>query len=180
MQIGKSALKVQEFFGSKICAESGFCYHIISQVEGCGSRQYAVAAMSDIGKGSAMNKCRNMFQSLYQIWLNGILEQSSHSPFRMDIRCCYRFAIISIGYNNAAKPFLQIGYACSQTEYGHNFRGYRNIKAAFSGNPVSLSTKAYNNVTKCTVIHIHDMIPYHLTRINVQHISLFDMIIHHS
>ena len=49
----------------------------------------------------------------------------------------------------------------------------------FSYHTVNLTSKAYYNVTKYTVIHIQTTFPYNLSGINLQFISLLNMIVQH-
>ena len=56
-----TALDVEEFFSTQICAETGFRDAILCHLHGCLGGSYGVTSMSDVSKGTTMYQCRSMF-----------------------------------------------------------------------------------------------------------------------
>ena len=64
---GLAALDVEEFLGAEIGAEAGFGHDIVGELERGGGGEHRIAAMRDIGEGTAMDEGRRAFQRLHQI-----------------------------------------------------------------------------------------------------------------
>ena len=95
--------------------------------------------MGNIGEGTAVDNSRHILQSLYQIGLNSILQESRHSAVSLDLAGGNRVTAVIIGYDNLAQTLLQIVQAISQAQNSHNLGGYRNIKAILTGHAMSLA-----------------------------------------
>ena len=149
-------------------------------MQSCSCCQDRVASVSDIGKRAAVNEGRNMFECLYQVWLQCILHQCGHSALCMNVACSNRFIVIGIADNDSCKSFFHVMDRICQAEDSHNFGSDGNIEAAFSWHAVCMAAETYNDMTENTVIHIHDAIPYNASGINVEFISLLDVIVDHS
>ena len=67
-----AALDIKELLGAKISAKSGFGDHVVGEFErgsGCDNR---VATVCDIGKRTAVDKRRVIFQGLHQVRHEGV------------------------------------------------------------------------------------------------------------
>ena len=70
----KAAFDVEEFFSTEVSTEACFSYGIISHFQSVFCSHYAVAAVSDIGKRTAVNEGRRTFERLYEIRFDCIFE----------------------------------------------------------------------------------------------------------
>ena len=95
--------------------------------------------MSNICKWSAVYKCRRLFQRLYQVWLQSILQKGCSSALCLDISNGNRFVIIGVAYDNACQFFFQVVDILCQTHDRHNLAGYSDFKAVFSWHAVDLA-----------------------------------------
>ena len=124
-----------------------------------------------------------MLQSLNQVRLQGILQKCCHSTLCMKITSCYRFLLwwfsICITNDHSCQSVLQVCDITCKTENCHDLRCYCNIIAVFTRHTVCSSAKTIDHITKLTVIHIHTSSPCNLTWVNVQSISLENMVIDH-
>ena len=101
----------------------------------------------------------------------------------MQVMCCHRFLVcdlaISITNNNLSESFFQICNILREAEDCHDFRSNSDIIAVFSRHTIYPSAKSVCAETELTVIHIHTSLPYNFSWINIQVISLIDMVIDH-
>ena len=146
-QSGHAALYVQELLRSQIRTESGLSDRITAHAHGHLGGHHAVAAMCDIGKGSAMNKGRRPFQCLHQIGLQRILEQGRHSTCRLQVIGRHRTVIIGVGNDDPPQAFLKVMNTAGQTEHRHDFTGHRDIKSILPGYPVGTAAQSVHHET---------------------------------
>ena len=64
-------------------------------------------------------------------------------------------------------------------EDGYDITCYGDIVAVFSRHTISLSAESVYDITKLTVVHIYTTFPGDLSRVNVQSISLEDVVVDH-
>ena len=69
-----TALDIQKLFGTQIGAEARLCYHIVPQPQGGLGGGYAVAAVGDVGEGTAVDDGGSPLQRLGQIGADGVLQ----------------------------------------------------------------------------------------------------------
>ena len=85
LQPTEATLDIQELFSSKISTKACLCHRIIRKLQTCSCRKNGITAMSDIGKRTAVNQYRIMFQCLYHIRFDGILHNHCQSPFNAKV-----------------------------------------------------------------------------------------------
>src|SRR5699024_8184982 len=183
-QTGHPALDIQEFLRAQVRAEACLCDAVVAQPQGHSGSGYRVAAVSDISEGSAVDNGRNMLQSLYQVGLQGILQQRAHSAFRVKVSRGNRFLLrnfsVGISHYQPGQPGLQVRDIVGQAENRHDFGGNSNVVSVLSGSSVASAAQSVHYVPQLTVIHIHTSSPGDLSGVDVQLIALEDMIVDHS
>ena len=107
-QAGLTAFDVEEFLRAQVGAESGFRNGEVRQAQGRAGGHDAVAAVGDVGKGTAVDDGRHMFQCLDQVRFHRIFQQGRHGAGRVQVFRRYRFAVIVISHNNSFQPFFQV------------------------------------------------------------------------
>ena len=135
--------------------------------------------MGNIGKRTAMNQRGSPFQSLHQIWFDGILKEQSQRSGDIQLISHYGPAAAGIGHYNPAQPFFHILQIRSQTQNSHHLRGHGNIKTGLPWYTMGLAPHTYNDMAKSPVIQIHYPLPSNPAHIYIQSISLLDMIVNH-
>ena len=133
--------------------------------------------MSDIGKRSSVNQHGSVLQRLDQIRLHSVFQQGGHGSHRLQIRCCHRFSSIVICHNNPCQTRLQILHVLSQTENGHDLTGNRDDKMILSHKSVQFAPQPCDNIAQHSVIHIHTALPHNLSAVDLQFISLLNMVV---
>ena len=95
-----AAFDVEKFFcsevGAEACLRNGIVTHFKSQLR-C---HYRITAVSNVGKGAAVNKCGRSFECLNKIRLDCILQKGSHRTLRVEITCGYGLVIIGVTDDN--------------------------------------------------------------------------------
>ena len=107
-ETGDTALDVEELLRTEIGGETRFRDHIIRQLQSRAGGGDGVAAMGDVGKGTAVNKSGSPLQRLDKVRLNGILQQRGHGAFRLQIVSGDRCAAIGVADDDAGETCLQI------------------------------------------------------------------------
>ena len=102
----------------------------------------------------------------------------------MQVTSGYRFLLsyfsVGISDDDLGKSFFQICDVACQTQNCHNLRCYGDVIAVFSRHSVCSSAKAVYNASKLTVIHIYASFPGDLSRIDIQSVSLENVVVDHS
>ena len=76
LQTCLAAFDVIELLCTEICTESCLCNSIVAILKSSSCSHDGIAAMSNVGKRTAMNKCRCTLCCLNQIWLQSIEKES--------------------------------------------------------------------------------------------------------
>ena len=178
-QAGITAFDIKEFFRTKVSAEACLGDSIISQLQAGLSCHNAVAAMGNISERTAVDDCRYVFQSLYQVRLNGILQQSCHCALSLNLACGNRVAVVIVSNDNFCQTLLEVMQAACQAKNSHNLGSNGNVKAVLTRYAVSLAAQAYYDVAQLAVVHIYNTLPRNTARVNVQSVALLDMVVQH-
>ena len=97
----------------------------------------------------------------------------------MDIADGNRLAVIGVGNNHSAQALFKVIDAGSKAEYSHDLGSNGNIKAVLSWHAICNAAKAVNNVSELAIIHVNAALPHNTTWINVETVTLLDMVIQH-
>ena len=101
-----TAFDVEEFFCAQVSAESGFRNGEVCQPQGRAGGHNAVAAVGDVGKGTAVDDGRHVFQGLYQVRFYRILQQGRHGAGCVQVFRRYGLSVIVIGNYDLFQPFF--------------------------------------------------------------------------
>ena len=121
-----------------------------------------------------------MLQSLNQIWFHCIFQQSAHCAFCFQLSCCNRFFLIGVAYYDVAQTFFQIVQIFCQTENSHNFGSYGDIVTVFTRSTVDSAAQTVGHEAQLSVIHIHAAFPGNTAWVDVQSVTLIDVVVQHS
>ena len=135
--------------------------------------------MGDISERSAVNNSRCVFQCLYQVRFNGILQEQCHRTGRLQVAGGYRFTLAVVRNHHSGQARLQIIDVRCQAQDCHDFGSHGNIESALPHHAVALLSQADDDVAQGTVVHIHHALPHDFLRYDIQRISLMDVVIQH-
>ena len=172
-----AALDVHELFSTQVGAEACLGDAVVCQLQGQLGGTHRVAAVGDVGKGTAVHQGRGVLQGLDQVGLDGVLEQGSHRTFSLEIPAVDRISGIGIGHQNIAQTLLEVGQVRSQAEDRHHLTGYGDLEAIFSGGAVCLAAQTDDGVAQGTVVHIQAALEENTAGVDAQYIALLDMVV---
>ena len=98
------AFYIQKLLRAQIRAEARLCDGVVPQTQRHAGGQHGVAAVGDIGKGTAVDKGRGALQRLGKVWINGFLQKHGHGAHRLQIGGGYGLSGFCIGHHHAGKP----------------------------------------------------------------------------
>ena len=81
-QAGVAALDVEELLGAQVGGEAGFGHHVVGQLEAQLGGLHRVAAVGDVGEGTAVDDGGRVLEGLHQVGHEGVLEQDGHGARR--------------------------------------------------------------------------------------------------
>ncbi|CCY96953.1 uncharacterized protein BN514_01331 [Ruminococcus sp. CAG:17] len=178
-----TALDIQELLSTKVSTKTSLCDGIICKLHSHLCSGYGVTSVSDVCEWSAMNNGWNMLQCLNKVWFQGIFQKCCHSTLCMKISCCYRFLLgnfaIGVSDDDSGKSLFQIFDITCQTENCHDLRCYGDVVTVLTRHTVCSSAKSVYYITKLTVVHVNASSPGDLSRVDVQLITLEDMVVDH-
>ena len=123
--------------------------------------------MGDIGKWSAMDENRIVFQCLYKIRLESFLHDNCSSTVCLDVFDGDWFVIIGVCDNASGNALLEVVEVFGKTQDGHDFTCHSDDKAVFAFHTVCLLILGNRNGTQRAVVHIHASFPDNLSWINI-------------
>ena len=101
-----TALYIEELLCTEITAEACLRDSIFSELKRKLCCSYAITAVSDIRKRTAVDYCRRVFECLYKVGVYCVFQQSCHSSYRFDIRSVYGLSVIGIRYKYSSQSCL--------------------------------------------------------------------------
>ena len=175
----RPALDVQELFRAQVAAEARLGDHIIRQGQGHAGGDDGIAAVGDIGEGTAVHQRRRAFQGLHQIGLHRVLEQGAHGPGGLEILGGDGGSFKGITHHDALQPLLQVGKVVCQAEHRHDFAGHGDIEAVFPGRAVAAAAQTVHHIAQLPVVHVHAALPGNPPGIDSQGVALMNVIVQH-
>ena len=123
LQAGHPALDVQELLCTQVCAEASLRDGVVRQSHGDLGGSDGVAAVCDVGEGTAMYESGGMFQSLNQVGLQSVLQEGSHSALGLQIASRDGLALPGVAHNQTGQTGLQVIDIGSQAQNSHDLGG---------------------------------------------------------
>ena len=105
---GETALDVHELFSAEVGTETGFRNGDVAHLHGQFRGDDGVAAVGDVGKGTAVNEGRRMFDGLDQVRFDGIFHEDGHSPFDTELTGRNQISVQVISYGDVPHPLLEV------------------------------------------------------------------------
>ena len=135
--------------------------------------------MGDIGKGSAVDDRRVVFQRLHQVGLEGVLEQHGHGAVGFQVARGDGFLVLGITDDNVAEPFSQVFHRGREAEDRHDFRSHNNVEAVLARVTVGRAAERAGDVAQGTVVHVHHALPGDAAHVDVQFVAVVDVVVQH-
>ena len=174
-----AALDVEELLGTQIGTEAGLGNGNIAKTHSHTRGHDGVAAVGDIGEGTAVDKRGRTLERLHQIGLERILEQCGHGTLGLKVAGTDGLAGKAIADDNLAQAFLEVADARRQAQNCHDLGGDGDIEAVLARHALGLTANAVDDVAQLTVVHIDDALPSDALNVNTELIALLDVVVEH-
>ena len=171
---------VHEFFAAQVGAEPCLGHHVIRQFQRTTRSNDRVGAVSDVGKGAAVDKSGRVFNGLNQVGPDRVLEQSRHGTVDIEVADIDGFFVEGIGAQDVSQPPLEIRQVGRQTEDRHDLRGHGDLETALPRDAVNRAAQTDDDVAQGAIVHIQDTLPDNAPRIDIEGIALMDVVVDHS
>ncbi|CAN4037168.1 Transcriptional activator FtrB, partial [Dysosmobacter welbionis] len=179
LQPRHAALDVQKLLRPQIRAEARFRDGIVPQLQSHPGGGDGVAAVGDVGKGSAVDQGRSMLQRLNQIGLQSVLQQGRHGAGRLQVGSSHRGVIIGVAHHDPPQTGFQIRDVRCQTQHGHDLAGHGDIKSVLPGHTLHPAPQAIHDAAQLPVVHIHTPPPRNPLDVDPQGVTLLDVVVQH-
>ena len=176
---GVAALDIQKLLCAQISTKACFSDGIVGQRKAQLGSQHAVAAVGDVGKGTAVDDGGVVFQRLYKVRVQRVLQQGGHGTGSTDLTGSDGLAVVGVGAYDLGKTLLQIGNAGGKAENCHHLAGNGDIKAVLAGGAVHLAAQTVHDEPQLAVVHVHAALPCDAAGVDVQRVALLDAVVDH-
>ena len=176
---GVAALDIQKLLCAQIGTETGLSDGIVGQRKAQLGSQHAVAAVGDVGKGTAVDDGGVVLEGLDEVGVERILQQGGHGTGRADLPGGDGLAVVGVGAYDLGKTLLQIGNAGGKAENCHHLAGNGNIKTVLAGGAVHLAAQTVHDKPQLPVVHVHAALPGDAAGVDVQRVALLDAVVDH-
>ena len=174
-----AALDVEELLGTQVGAETGLGNRDVAKAHGHAGGHDGVAAVGDIGEGTAVDKRRRALECLNQVGFERVLEQSRHGTLGLKVACADGLAGIAVADNNLAQALLKIVDARGQAQDCHDLGGNSDVEAILARHSLGLAANAVDNMAQLTVVHVDNALPGDALNIDTELVALLNMVVEH-
>ena len=164
LQTCLAAFDVIEFLCTEICTESCLCNGIVAILKSSSSSHDRIAAMSNVGKRTAMNKCRCSLCCLNQIWLQSIEKESNDTATYTHILYGKWLVILGDAQEDIIDTATKIFDACCETHDSHNLRSRSDIETCLCLDAILIADTG-DDAAETTVVYVHHAAPENLLQL---------------
>ncbi len=179
LQPRDAALDVEELFRPEVRAKARFGDDIIGELERRARRDNRVAAMCDIGEGSAMHERGRAFERLNEIGLERVLEQRGHRAFGLEVASGDRRSVARVADDHPAEPRFEIVEVGGEAEGRHHFRGHGDVETVLARISVFRAAEADDDLAQGAIVHVERALPRDAARVEAERVAPVDVIVDH-
>ena len=179
LQPHHAALDVHELLSAQVGSEAGFGDHIVCALEGHTGGGDGVAAVGDVGEGSAVDEGGRPLQCLDQVGLQGVLQQGGHGALRLQVVGGDGLTVVCIRHNHFSQPGLQVRDVRRQAQHRHDLAGHGDLKAVLPRHALDFAAQTVHDVAELAVVHVHGPLPGDLFGVDAQGVALLDVVVQH-
>ena len=172
-----AALDVQELFSARVRAEACLGDGVVCQLQGKLGCTNRVAAVCDVGKWTTVHQSRGVFQSLYQVWFDGVFKQDCHRAVYFEVFGVDRLVVIGVSDQNVAQTLLEVLHIRGKAQDCHNLAGNGNLEAVLTRDTVCFSAQSDVDKAQCAVVHVHAAFEQDAALVDVQLVALLHVVV---
>ena len=173
------AFYVKELLRAQIRAEARLGYHIVGGLKRHLGSQHRVAAVGDVGEGTAVDKGGGALKGLDKIGLNGVLQKGGHGALGLQLAAGDGLPFKAVSHHDAGKTLFQIADGAGKAEDGHDLAGNGDVKSVLPGHAVCTAAHAVHQEAELSVIHVETALPGDPAYVDPQGVALLNMIVQH-
>ena len=174
-----AALDVEELLGTQIGTEAGLGNGDIAKAHRHTRGHDRVAAVGNVGEGTAVDKRGRALERLHQVGLERVLKQRGHGTLGLKVAGTDGLAGKAVADDDLTQAFLEVADARRQAQDCHDLGGDGDIEAVLARHALGLTANAVDDVAQLTVVHIDDALPSDALNVNTELIALLDVVIKH-
>ena len=178
-QSGHAAFDVQELLRAEVSAETGLSDGVLAEPEGHLGGHYGVAAVGYVREGSAVHERGGPFQCLYEVGLDGVLEEGCHSAGGLEVVGRNGLSVCVVRDDDASETLLEVGDGCGQAEHSHDLAGDRDVISVLPGEAVGSAAESVNDIAQLSVVHVDAAPPGDASGIDVERVALMNVVVQH-
>ena len=164
LQTCLAAFDVVELLCTEISTESCLCNGIVAILKSSSCSHDGIAAMSNVGKRTAMNKCWCTLCCLNQIWLQSIEKESYDTATYTHILYGKWLVVLGDAQEDIIDTATKIIDACCETHDSHDFRSRSDIEACLCLDAVLIADTG-DDAAETTVVYVHHAAPENLLQL---------------
>ena len=135
--------------------------------------------MRDIRERAAVDEGQIVLERLNDVGFDGVFQQGCHRAIGLEITCAHRFAPSVQADHDLTEPRLEVGDRGGQAENRHHLRCHSDVKTALPRVTVRGAAQPEDDLAQGAVIHVQHALPADATRVDVQRVAVFDVIVDH-
>jgi len=174
-----TAFDVKELLSTEVCTKACLGDGVVAKLHCHFGGDDRVTAVCDVCKRSTVHKRGSSLKRLHKVRLECILEKRRHSANRAKIARRYGFFVIRVCNNDARETLLEVGNRIGKTENCHDLGCNSDVITVLTRHTVDTSAKTVGYKAKLAVVHIHATLPGDAARVDIQSVSLIDVIVEH-
>jgi len=157
-----ATLDVEELLSPEVCTETGFRDDVIAEGQGQTRGECTVAAMCNVGEGSAVYEGRRLLGGLNEVGVESILQEDTDGTRHAHILHAEGFAVNGRAEQDILDASAQVATVLGEAKYCHNLACRGDVEATLHCYAVCLGSEASDDVAKVAVINVEDALPEHL------------------
>ena len=174
-----SAFYVEELLAAEIGAEARLRHHDIGEAEPEPGRDHRVAAMGDIGEGSAMHESGRTLERLDEVRRQRIPQQGRHGAVGLEVARGHGALIPALGDDDPAQPLPQIVEVAGEAEDRHDLGGDRDVEPVLARGAIGDPAQTIDDGAERAVVHVERPAPPDAPRVDAERIVPEEVVVQH-
>lgn len=158
LQSGLTAFDAHEFFAAEVEGKSAFGDGEVGMGKGHAGGKDGVAAVGDVGKGTAVDECGHAFDGLHEVGFDGVTEDGKQGAGDPGLFGENSAAVFGEADHDTVESGLQVLQGFGQAENGHHFRGGGDVE---SGGAFGGFARRSVDLAQAAVVDIQNAFPKH-------------------
>jgi hypothetical protein len=173
----RAALDVEELLGAEICREAGLGQADVAELQRHAGRDDGIAAVGDIGEGTAVHEGRRALQRLDEVRMDGVAEQRGHGARDLELVGQDGSSVGAERHHHAAEPRLQVARILGQAQCRHDLGSGGDEEAALARHAVHAAAESHDHVAERAVVDVQDAPPQHLADVDAERIAVVEVVV---